>query len=71
MGNEWIIAIILVVSYFMSIRLTRLARDSEIDRLSSVAKIDELLSLANRQDRQIDELNSKMTLLQDQIDSLD
>jgi peptidoglycan hydrolase CwlO-like protein len=71
MGNEWIIAIILVVSYFMSIRLTRLARDSEIDRLASVAKIDELLSLANRQDRQIDELNSKMTLLQDQIDSLD
>jgi|TARA_B110000908_G_C10172446_1_gene411552 peptidoglycan hydrolase CwlO-like protein len=71
MGNEWIIAIILVVSYFMSIRLTRLARDSEIDRLAAVAKIDELLSLANRQDRQIDELNSKMTLLQDQIDSLD
>ena len=71
MGNEWIIAIILVVSYFMSIRLTRFERDSEIDRLASVAKIDELLSLANRQDRQIDELNSKMTLLQDQIDSLD
>ena len=71
MGNEWIIAIILVVSYFMSIRLTRLARDSEIDRLAAVAKIDELLSLAKRQDRQIDELNSKMTLLQDQIDSLD
>ena len=71
MGNEWIIAIILVVSYFMSTRLTRLARDSEIDRLATVAKIDELLSLANRQDRQIDELNSKMTLLQDQIDSLD
>jgi len=71
MGNEWIIAIILVVSYFMSIRLTRFARDREIDHLASVAKIDELLSLANRQDRQIDELNSKMTLLQDQIDSLD
>ena len=71
MGNEWIIAIILVVSYFMSIRLSRFERDSEIDRLASVAKIDELLSLAKRQDRQIDELNSKMTLLQDQIDSLD
>ena len=71
MGNEWIIAIILVVSYFMSIRLSRFERDSEIDRLSSVAKIDELLSLAKRQDRQIDELNSKMTLLHDQIDSLD
>ena len=70
-GNELIIGLILMVSYQISTRLTRLARDSEIDRLASVAKIDELLSLANRQDRQIDELNSKMTLLQDQIDSLD
>ena len=71
MGNELIIGLILIVSYQISTRLTRLARDSEIDRLASVAKIDELLNLANRQDRQIDELNSKMTLLQDQIDSLD
>jgi peptidoglycan hydrolase CwlO-like protein len=71
MGNELIIGLILMVSYQISTRLTRLARDSEIDRLASVAKIDELLSLANRQDRQIDKLNSKMTLLQDQIDSLD
>ena len=70
-GNELIIGLILIVSYQISIRLTRFARDSEIDRLAAVAKIDELLSLANRQDRQIDELNSKMTLLQDQIDSLD
>jgi hypothetical protein len=70
-GNELIIGLILIVSYQISIRLTRFARDSEIDRLASVAKIDELLNLANRQDRQIDELNSKMTLLQDQIDSLD
>jgi hypothetical protein len=70
-GNELIIGLILIVSYQISIRLTRFARDSEIDRLASVAKIDELLSLAKRQDRQIDELNSKMTLLQDQIDSLD
>ena len=70
-GNELIIGLILIVSYQISIRLTRFARDSEIDRLASDAKINELLSLARGQDLQINELNSTMTLLQDQIDSLD
>jgi|GEM_PF-4322746 len=69
MGNEWIIGLILVVSYFMSIRSWRLESVAEIDRLASDEKINELLSLASRQDRQIDELNSKMELLQDQIES--
>jgi len=71
MGNELIIGLILIVSYQISTRLTRLARDSEIDRLASDAKINELLSLARGQDLQINELNSTMTLLQDQIDRLD
>ncbi len=70
MGNEWIIALILVVSYFMSIRSSRLESIAEIDRLDSDKKINELLSLARNQDRQIDELNSKMELLQAQIEGL-
>jgi len=70
MGNEWIIALILVVSYFMSIRSSRLESIAEIDRLDSDEKINELLSLARNQDRQIDELNSKMELLQAQIEGL-
>jgi hypothetical protein len=69
MGNEWIIGLILVVSYFMSFRSWRLESVAEIDRLASDEKINELLSLASRQDRQIDELNSKMELLQEQIES--
>ena len=68
--NEWIIALILVVSYFMSIRSSRLESIAEIDRLDSDEKINELLSLARNQDRQIDELNSKMELLQAQIEGL-
>ena len=71
MENEWIIALILVVSYFMSIRSSRLESIAEIDRLDSDEKINELLSLARNQDRQIDELNNQMTLLQAQIDRLD
>tara|TARA_B110000208_G_C11649920_1_gene387604 strand:+ start:120 stop:335 length:216 start_codon:yes stop_codon:yes gene_type:complete len=70
MGNEWIIALILVVSYFMSIRSSRLESVAEIDRLASDEKINELLSLARNQDRQIDELNNQMKLLQAQIDGL-
>ena len=70
MGNEWIIALILVVSYFMSIRSSRLESVAEIDRLASDEKINELLSLGRNQDRQIDELNNQMTLLQAQIDGL-
>ncbi len=70
MRNEWIIALILVVSYFMSIRSSRLESIAEIDRLDSDKKINELLSLARNQDRQIDELNSKMELLQAQIEGL-
>ena len=70
MENEWIIALILVVSYFMSIRSSRLESIAEIDRLDSDEKINELLSLARNQDRQIDELNSKMELLQAQIEGL-
>jgi len=68
MGNEWIIALILVVSYFMYIRSKRLESMAEIDRLASYEKINELLSVARSQGRQIDELNNKMTLLQAQID---
>lgn len=71
MENEWIIALILVVSYFMSIRSWRLEDLAEINRLASDEKINELLSLARNQDRQIDELNNQMTLLQAQIDRLD
>ena len=71
MGNEWIIVLILVVSYFMSIRSWRLESVAEIDRLASDKKIGELLSLASSQDRQIDELISKMELLQAQIEQLD
>ena len=70
MGNELIIGIILVVSYLMYLRLTKLANVAEIDRLAFVAGIDQL-RLANRQnEREIDELNGQMTLLQAQIDSL-
>ena len=68
MGNEWIIALILVVSYFMYIRSKRLEEVAEIDRLASYEKINELLSVARSQSRQIDELNNQMTLLQAQID---
>ena len=68
MENEWIIALILVVSYFMSIRSWRLEDLAEINRLASDEKRNELLSLARSQSRQIDELNNQMTLLQAQID---
>jgi hypothetical protein len=68
MGNEWIIALILVVSYLMYIRSKRLEEVAEIDRLASYEKINELLSVARSQSRQIDELNNQMTLLQAQID---
>ena len=68
MGNEWIIALILVVSYFMYIRSKRLESMAEIDRLASYEKINELLSVARSQGRKIDELNNQMTLLQAQID---
>jgi len=68
MGNEWIIALILVVSYLMYIRSKRLEEEAEIDRLASYEKINELLSVARSQSRQIDELNNQMTLLQAQID---
>lgn len=40
MGNELIIGIILVVSYLMYLRLTKLANVAEIDRLAFVAGID-------------------------------
>ena len=68
MGNEWIIALILVVSYLMYIRSKRLEEVAEIGRLASYEKINELLSVAKSQSRQIDELNNQMTLLQAQID---
>jgi len=68
MGNEWIIALILVVSYLMYIRSKRLEEVAEIGRLASYEKINELLSVARSQGRQIDELNNQMTLLQAQID---
>jgi len=68
MGNEWIIALILVVSYFMYIRSKRLESMAEIDRLASYEKINELLSVARSQGRKIDELYNQMTLLQAQID---
>ena len=68
MGNEWIIALILVVSYLMYIRSKRLEEVAEIGRLASYEKINELLSVARSQSRQIDELNNQMTLLQAQID---
>jgi hypothetical protein len=68
MGNEWIIALILVVSYLMYIRSKRLEEVAEIDRLASYEKINELLSVARSQSRQIGELNNQMTLLQAQID---
>ena len=68
MGNEWIIALILVVSYLMYIRSKRLEEVAEIDRLASYEKINELLSVARSQSRQIDELNNQMKLLQAQID---
>ncbi len=68
MENEWIIALILVVSYLMYIRSKRLEEVAEIGRLASYEKINELLSVARSQGRQIDELNNQMTLLQAQID---
>ena len=63
MGNEWIIALILVVSYFMSIRSWRLESVAEIDRLASDKKIDELNSKMERLQAQIEELHFKVGLL--------
>lgn len=70
MENVWVIAVILVVAYFTSIRSHRLESMAEIHRLDYDEKINELLSLARGQELQIDELNRKMELLQVQIDSL-